>query len=702
MPNRTPPGPRVGGDSEASNGYTLVVCEKPDAARRVADALSGGRSAATQVEGTTVFSFAKDGVEFVVCSAQGHVYGVSDPAEERTVYPVFDVEWYPLNLVEEGGASAGRRIAAIRKLAAGAARFVNACDFDVEGETIGFNLLRYACGGKEREALRARFSTLTEEDLRRSFGELRPQVADGLARAGRTRHLIDFLWGINLSRALSQSPLGVGHRFRTVSVGRVQGPTLGFLAKREREIRAFVPTPYWKATGVFEKDGREFSAGYVEEKVRTKVQADEVRAACRGNTAVVAAVQRSQVQVSPPPPFSLGELQKEAYRALRLPPSRTLQIAEGLYLAALISYPRTSSQKLPPSLDLSRILSRLGRVGVYSDTVEEIMKSGSRTVQGAGVDPAHPAIHPTGERPRRPLDGQAASLFDLVVRRFLAGFGPSARRELVDVSLDLGGHRFKALGSRIIFPGWMDYYGRYAGRRDREPPPVAEGDRVGVVRVTVEEKFEQGPPRYNQGSLLEKMESEGIGTKATRADTISTLLSRGYVSGDSLTVTDLGFAVVDAMEKYAPSVVSTALTRHVEERLEGVEEEGVGDADLVRETIRTAAEQLAELFANEGEVGKAIYAAIAGEASNVGALGGCPICKSGTLRVVRSRTTKKRFVGCSNYPSGCRASTPLPQRGTLRPAAKPCERCSWPVVYVSRGRRPWKLCVNPNCPGRKP
>ena len=683
-----------------SGGYTLVVCEKPDAAKRVADALSGGRSAASQVEGTTVFSFAKDGEEFVVCSAQGHVYGVSDPAEERTVYPVFDVEWYPLNLVEEESASAGRRIAAIRKLAAGAARFVNACDFDVEGETIGFNLLRYACGGKEKGALRARFSTLTEEDLRRSFGSLEPQAADGLARAGRARHVIDFLWGINLSRALSQSPLGLGHRFRTVSVGRVQGPTLGFLAKREREIREFVPTPYWKVTGVFEKDGREFSAWYAEEKVRTKAQAEEVRAACRGGTAVVVAVQRSQVQVSPPPPFSLGDLQKEAYRALRIPPSRTLQIAEGLYLAALISYPRTSSQKLPPSLDLRRILGGLGRVRAYSDAVEEILKSGSRTVQGARSDPAHPAIHPTGERPRRPLDGQAASLLDLVVRRFLAGFGPPARRELVDVSMDVGGHRFKALGSRTTFPGWMDYYGRYAGRRDQEPPPVAEGERAGVVSVTVEEKFEQRPPRYNQGSLLEKMESEGIGTKATRADMISTLLSRGYASGDSLTVTDLGFAVVEAMEKYAPSVVSTELTRHVEEMLEGVEEGAGGEADVVRETVRAAADQLAELFANEGEVGRVIDAAIADEASKAGALGGCPVCKSGTLRIVRSRTTKKRFVGCSNYPSGCRASAPLPQRGTLRPAAKPCEKCSWPVVYVSGGRRPWKLCVNPDCPGR--
>ena len=139
-----------------------MLCEKPDAARRVAEVLSGGGAQSSTADGMTVFRFTSQGEDFVVCSAQGHVYAISDPFEERAVYPVFDVEWYPSNLVEEKNASAARRINAIRKLAGSAARFVNACDFDAEGETIGFNVLRYACGGKEMEALRAKFSTLTE------------------------------------------------------------------------------------------------------------------------------------------------------------------------------------------------------------------------------------------------------------------------------------------------------------------------------------------------------------------------------------------------------------------------------------------------------------------------------------------------------------------------------------------------------------
>ncbi|MDE1852505.1 MAG: DNA topoisomerase I [Thaumarchaeota archaeon] len=682
-----------------NKGYTLVICEKPDAARRVSDALSGGGSRSSVVDGTTVFSFTRGGEEFVVCSAQGHVYGVSDPSDERTVYPVFDVEWYSSDLVDERSAGAARRISAVRKLAAGASRFVNACDFDVEGETIGFNLLKYACGGKEGEALRAKFSTLTAEDLTKAFDDLKPQAGLGLARAGRARHAIDFVWGVNLSRALSQSALGSGHRFRTVSVGRVQGPTLGFLVQRERDICKFVPVPYWKVSGAFEKDGKRIVAAYSKEKIETRAQAEKVRGECVGKEAVAGPVHGAVVQVGPPVPFNIGDLQKEAYRAFGFTPSRTLQIAERLYLGALISYPRTGSQRLPQSINYRGIIQGVGKSPQYSDHAAELLRTEPKPVQGPKSDPAHPAIHPTGERPRRPLDSSEASVFDLVVRRFLAAFGPSARREHVDVALDVGEHEFRMAGGRTIFPGWMKFYGRYSGYRDVELPPVSEGDRFAVAEVMVEEKFEQRPPRYNQGSLLEKMEREGIGTKATRADIIGTLVGRGYVSGESMEVTDLGFSVVETMAKYAPSIISTELTRKIEERLEAVEGGTEREADLLRETVRSMADQLTELGVNEEAVGREIDSAVMKTVARSFALGKCPACRAGELRVVRSKATKKRFVGCSNYPS-CRASAPLPQRGTVKATAKACGHCSWPIVYVAGGGRPWRLCVNPDCPGK--
>jgi DNA topoisomerase-1 len=677
-------------------GYTLVICEKPDVARRISDALSGGSQRSAFVDGTKVFRFDRKGEEFVVCAAQGHLFGVSDPTDERTVYPIFDVEWYSSDLLDDG-AGVAKRISAIRKLAAGATRFVNACDFDVEGETIGFNLLRYACGGKEEEALRAKFSALTREDVESAFDSLQSHSGNGLASAGRARHAIDFVWGVNFSRALSQSALGSGHRYRTVSMGRVQGPTLGFLDQREREIREFVPVPHWKVSGIFERSRQRFAAEYVLEKVSSKAAADKIRDDCCGKDGLVTAVGKSSIQVGPPTPFNVGDLQREAYRAFGYTPSKTLQIAERLYLSALISYPRTGSQRLPPSINYHGILRGIGKLSQFSAAVADLQRSELKPVAGPKTDPAHPAIHPTGDTPKRQLDASEANVFDLVVRRFLSALAPSARRELTNVSIKVGEHGFRLSGGRTVYQGWMKYYGRYAGYRDSEIPPLTEGDMLSVVDVAVEEKFVERPPRYNQSSLLEKMEKEEIGTKATRAEIIATLVSRAYASGDMMEVTDLGLSVVDAMARHAPSIIGTDLTRKIERMLAEVESGQGNEADVLRRMVKSVAAQLEVLASSEEAIGKEIDRAIMGTVAKAFVLGRCPICKTGELKVIRSKSTKKRFVGCSNYPT-CHASAPLPQKGVIRTTSKQCDHCGWPMVYLAGKGRPWRLCVNPDCP----
>lgn len=680
--------------------YALVVCEKPDAARRVSDALSDGKAEAFTVEGATAFRFRVGPEEFVVCSAQGHLYTLSDPVGERVVYPAFDVEWYGSGVLEDKNLIAARRITAIKKLAARASRFINACDFDVEGETIGFNILRYACGGKEKEASRAKFSTLTREELVQAFRSARPQAGDGLARAGRARHMVDFIWGVNLSRILSQSALAFGHRYRTVSVGRVQGPTLDFLVQRERDIRGFVPVPYWCVVGVFEKDGVKFRARYVTDKVGKMADAYAVKEECTGKDGTITSVLKRAVMVPPPPPLNIGDLQKEAYRAFGYLPTRTLQAAEKLYLAALISYPRTGSQKLPPTIGYQHIMKGLAGLPKYADLAAKLLRGAMKPVQGSQIDPAHPAIHPTGEPPRRPLDSAESSVFDLVARRFMAAFAPPTRREFTLVEMTVGRHKFLIDGARTTFPGWMDYYWRAAGPGNAELPTVAEGDRIRLDIVETEERFSARPVRYNQGSLLEKMEKERIGTKATRAEVISTLVGRGYATGENLAVSDLGLSVVETMEKYAPSIVTIDLTRKIEERLEAIERGEEDGRELLRETVRTVSEQLTLLNSNELKVGKEIDASLMATVAASYVLGPCPVCKTGRLTVVRSKKTKKRFVGCTNYAGGCRASAPLPQKGALRPSPTPCRHCSWPVVYVLGGRTPWRLCVNLSCPSK--
>lgn len=679
------------------SGYLLVVCEKPDAARRVASSL-GGVVKAERVDDVVVYRVDGDMGRYVVCAASGHLYTVWDVDVRKSGYPVLDVGWYPLHTVDRSKKRVGKLIKVISELAEGAAGFINACDYDVEGETIGYNILRYACGGKEASALRVKFSTLTVEELREAFAKPFPIPVNRLAEAGRTRHIVDFLWGVNLTRALTEAYSSQGG-YRTLSVGRVQGPTLAYIVDRECEIRWFVPTPYWSISVLLDKDGFLFRASYVVERVERLAEAQAIEAGCRGRKGVVRDVNKQIIHQHPPTPFNLGDLQHEAYRVFGFSPSLTLRLAESLYLKALISYPRTSSQKLPPSIGYHKIFSSLQRLERYRSDVSELLTKPLKPFEGKEEDPAHPAIYPTGEPPQG-LDERQSKLYDLVVRRFLAVFGGYAVRERVTADIEVGSYLFKVSGRRTVEEGWIRYYRAYASVEDNPLPLLEEGDRLRVVSLDVAEKFEQPPPRYNQSSLLAKMEKEGVGTKATRAEVIDTLYQRGYIVGSRIKATDLAFSVVEAMKEYSPNIVSTEMTREIERALDEIERGKVSGAEVIEKAASHLLLALEGLKAAEEDLASRVREAAKASLAAEDVIGGCPVCKEGQLKVLRSKKTGKRFVGCTNYKGGCRASTPLPQKGKVRSLSRRCKECGWPMVAITFGRYPWKMCVNPSCPAK--
>ena len=268
-----------------------MVCEKPDAARRIAQALGTsyleslpeivfespdlGERKARAV--TPVFwAIGRENIHFVVCSAIGHLYGLVDPKGKRNEYPIFDVIWRPISIKKIKGTNAKKYpskqesiIRAISILSQKATRFVHACDYDQEGEVIGYNILRYACGNRYESSLRAKFSTLTDDEIRNSFDNLL-KPSRGLADAGVSRHLIDFIYGVNLSRALTQSYKisNDNKKYYNLTIGRVQGPTLAFVVDREIDIRKHIPIPYWIISAEFiEKTGNRIKAEYFQHKV---------------------------------------------------------------------------------------------------------------------------------------------------------------------------------------------------------------------------------------------------------------------------------------------------------------------------------------------------------------------------------------------------------------------------------------------------
>ncbi|MGB9959503.1 MAG: DNA topoisomerase I [Candidatus Bathyarchaeales archaeon] len=681
--------------------YALIITEKPDAAQRIASALDFKGKAKKMVNNGVPFYVAERDRQIVVVPAVGHLYTVAEEKGGRNYYPVFNFRWVPRYVAERGAKQIRFWLETISKLAKDAEAYIDACDYDIEGSIIGYSILKYACGNKESIAKRMKYSTLTKEELEKSYEELLPTLDFGLIEAGRTRHEIDWLYGINLSRALTIAAKDWSGRYATISTGRVQGPTLSFLAVREKAIRSFVPTPYWEVKAEVEIDGKVFEAEYEKDVIETKKEADTILSECRGKDGTAKNIEVKQFRQMPPTPFDIGTLQSEAYSLFGYTPRRTLDIAQRLYLDALISYPRTSSQKLPPAINYASILESLSGVSEYRKLVGELLaKKELKPNEGKKEDPAHPAIYPTGKLPERILGDSEKRIWDLVVRRFMAVFGEPAIRQSVKVQIDVNGHVFYLRGRQTLKEGWLRFYEPYARSADEVLlPPIEEGQKLRVKKIMVEDKFTKPPPRYNPGSLLKEMEAAGIGTKATRADIIQTLYDRKYVRDERMIVTDLGFEVLEVLQKHCPTIVSIDFTRNLEERMDMIQANLEKRENVLLDAVEILKPVMEELKAKEKIIGEQLSYAVKRARFEERVVGVCPVCGTGNLMILYSRKTGKRFIGCTNFfKNKCKASFPLPQKGSARPLGKNCRGCGWPMVQVKmKGKRPWALCFNPLC-----
>ncbi len=680
--------------------YTLIIAEKPTAAERIAKALDKNSKPKMHKEKTVPYFIAERKGKIVVAPALGHLYTVTQRGGKKSHYPVFDFQWTPRHLAEKGAQRTKVWIEVISKLAKDADVFVDACDYDVEGSLIGYCVLNYACG-KADVAKRMKYSTLTKTELEQAFEQPSPTLDLSLIEAGKTRHELDWLYGINLSRALTSAAKRTSGGYTPLSTGRVQGPALRFLVQREKSIGCFVPTPYWTIKAQMEIQGKPYEVEYEKKTIEKKADAEAVVEACKGKTGEITQIQEKTFRQNPLTPFDLGTLQGEAYRLFGHNPRRTTDIAERLYLDALISYPRTSSQKLPPTINYRSILSGLRRESTYRKQTSELL-SFEKLVpkEGEKEDPAHPAVYPTGNLPERRLDDSERKLWDLIVKRFITVFGEPAVKQSIKVEIYVSSHSFFLFGRRILKEGWIRFYKPYVRSNEILLPDLREGEKVNAKKVICEDKFTKPPSRYNPGSLLKKMDKEEIGTKATRADIIQTLYDRKYIIEESIKVTELGQNITDILQEYAPTVVSVKLTRDFEEKMQLIQHNEEKRENVLAEAINRLKPVLEELKSKEEEIGETLNEAVRQARLHERIIGNCPTCETGKLMILHSRKTGKRFIGCTNYfKSGCKTSFPLPQLGTVKPTGKTCNICSWPTVTVFRkGKRPWRLCINPACP----
>ena len=677
-----------------SRGPALIITEKDNAARRIAEILSGGTADAERENGVNVYKWG--GKRCIGLS--GHVVGVDFPSEYNDWR---DVE--PVELIDapiEKQPTQQNIVSAIRTLARHASNVTIATDYDREGELIGkeaYELVREV--NEDVDIDRVRFSSITDREVQEAFDN--PDELDfDLAAAGEARQVIDLIWGAALTRFLSLSARQLGDDF--ISVGRVQGPTLKLIVDREREIDAFDPEAYWELFADLEKaDKGGFEAQYFyrdedgneAERVWDGDRAEAVYEVLSGtDQATVDSVNRRTRTDTPPAPFNTTQFIRAA-SSLNYSAQRAMSMAEDLYTAGYITYPRTDNTVYPEDLDPEVLLEAFLDDRTFGDDAEQLLDVEEAIEPTAGDEETtdHPPIHPTGERPTRSdLSDEEWEIYELVVRRFFATVADDATWEHLKVvarvaaatnaaETDIDELRLKANGKRLVAAGYHDVY-PYFNQQETHVPDVEEGESLAITETRIEDKQTQPPRRYGQSRLIETMEKMGIGTKSTRHHTVEKLYDRGYIESDPPRPTMLARAVVEAAEQYADQIVSEEMTAQLEADMQAITAGEKAYSEVTDESKEMLQRVFDELTDSREDVGDHIQKSLKADKT----LGPCP--ESGDDLLVRKSRHGSYFVGCDGYPD-CTYTLPLPSTGKPLILDETCEDHELREVKMLAGRK---------------
>ena len=571
----------------------LIVAEKPSVARDLARVLG------VPARGKGAFH----GERHVITWCIGHLVEIDEPAAQDPAWKRWRLETLPMlpprfRLRASRGTLAQWRV--VRELLRSADEVVNACDAGREGELI-FRLCLELAGARPRVVKRLWISSLTDGAIRAGLAALRPAGdLDALADAARSRSEADWLVGMNATRALT---VHGGGRARLLSVGRVQTPTLALVVAREAAIRAFVPERYDEVVGTFTGPGKELRGTWTRDgqtRLAPAAAAAIVARDTRVGEARVESFERAVERVPPPLLFDLTTLQRAANQRYGMSAKRTLDVAQRLYERhKLLTYPRTDSRHLPQDArsELPSIFDAVAGHPSLGGFVPAARAAATGRLPRVFDDRRvsdHHAIVPTG-RPVSAatlarLDADERRIHEMVLRRFLAAFFPDAEIErssailVVDAAAAPGApeppDRYQAKGKLRRVAGWQEVAGMEAG--DEPLPPLTVDERLAGAFAAVAKQTEP-PRRYTEATLLAAMESagkeitdeelraamkeHGLGTPATRAQIIETLLERSYLvrEGKALAPTAVGEELIARIP--VASLTSAELTGRWEARL---------------------------------------------------------------------------------------------------------------------------------------
>jgi DNA topoisomerase I len=695
----------------------LIITEKNNSAKKIAEILSGGEAKADATYKVPFYTWSDSEGDQMTVGLKGHVMGVAFPEgysnwQETDLHELIDAELVPeptdKNVVK-----------AVRKLAKEADAIVIATDFDREGELIGLEALAQVLEANpkitsieiaERPPVeRARYSALTKDEIERAFSNL-DQLSYDLAYAGSARQDIDLIWGATLTRAVSLASRRFGSNF--LSVGRVQSPTLALIVERELERRAHVPKPFWELFANFSHPDGSFEAHHATDKFWDKAEADAALAGT-SSPGVVKEVTSKRNTRKPPTPLNTTAFTTDASSRLGITPAAAMRIAEDLYMDGFISYPRTDNTVYPASLDTKELVAALVRIPDF-DAAKGLLDGPLQPTRGKKETTDHPPIYPTQAVYPNALDGPKRRVYELVVRRFLATFSPPMITESTRADIEAGSETYFVRGSVVVDPGYAGIY-TYARSSDEEIPALTEGQSLELDgEPWIVDKETQPPSRISQGKLIELMEERGLGTKATRADIIQKLYDRGYAYANPPIPSETGIALYKAFHEYVPRMATPEMTAELESDMDQIAAGETSKEDVVRISREMLHTTTSELEEKKEELAKQIWQGMDEDKF----LGPCKVCEEAgrkrengepnRLRIIDLKGGK-RMYGCEGWkrdepesPDSCPVSGPLPGRffelWRLEERCSVCGERPRLTVKKRQGGRPWKLCLNDDCP----
>ena len=648
----------------------LVIVESPAKARAISRYLGRG---------------------YKVEASQGHVCDL--PKSQLGVDPEQD---FAMKYITIRGR--GEVLGRIKREAKNAKEIYFATDPDREGEAISWHLY-HVLGVDENQPCRIEFHEVTKKAVQNAIKN--PRKLDmGRIDAQQARRALDRLVGYKIS------PLLWAKVKKGLSAGRVQSVATKMVADREKEIESFIPDEFWDINTVFsgKKSGKSFQldarlSALDGKKVKISSQAEAdaaVRKIQEEESFEIAEVRRREKKRMPAPPFTTSSLQQEASRKLSFTTSRTMQVVQQLYegidlagegTQGLVTYIRTDSVRVSDDA-LSELRAWIPEhFGAEFLPAEPMEYKGRKNAQDAHEAIRPTDVHRTPDAVKASLSREQFMLYKLIYNRFVASQMAPAVYETLTAEIRGKNTGFRFYGEHKTFAGFTSLYEEGTDEETVQKmetvlPSLDEKQPLKIESVSPEQHFTQPPSRYTEASLVKTLEENGIGRPSTYAPTISTIVSRGYVTREKKRIypTELGIMVTNLMQEYFSNIVDTEFTAEMETRLDEVEEGKLDWKQVLRE-FYPPFEQ--ELSVAEREIEKL---EVQDEVSDV-------VCDQCGALMVYKMGRYGRFLACPNFPS-CRNTKPI-----LNYLEAPCPKCGKRLLEkVSRKNRRFYGCEGyPEC-----